>query len=373
MLPTSLPTYMPTCLHTYLHALQIVYSRVKIQKSNLLCVIPRFVLTLPHRRREEDAANTDGGGGADDDNEHEGCDAAMKRMMKKLKTMRPEELAKLSKAASEMEKSKLEDKQKVAEFVGKTPELADLVDDCYICMEPLLNNIGTSKFGVLSWHCRCTVAQKAHSSCLLAKICRGDKCDMCSSPMMFESPRGTRNEATIKLFRKKKKSAHSARSARSARSSLDQDETSMFSGESSGPESFISADESGQDEQEDDGEGQEQEHEAEEEEEEELELELDDREEAEREEEPGEVEEEQEEQEQEEEEQEEAVPVYPNMNVYGEYVAARMRAVLEGSQERRAGGRYGEIDEVHDQPWFQQVRGVPREGEVRRGGRGRRR
>lgn len=115
--------------------------------------------------------------------------------------MRPEELSKLSKAAAEMEKRKLADKKKLAEFVSKTPELAGLVDDCYICTEPLLNNIGTSEFGVVSWHCRCTVAQKAHSACLFSKICHGDDmCDMCSSPMRFASPRANRSGVMIQFL-----------------------------------------------------------------------------------------------------------------------------------------------------------------------------
>lgn len=124
-------------------------------------------------------------------------------IMRIMKKMRPEELGKICTAAAEMKKSKIEDQKKVAEFVEKTPELANLIENCYICMEPLLNNIGTPKFGVLSWHCRCTVAQTAHSACLFPKICSGEsKCDMCSSPMLFESPRGNRNEATIKVIQK---------------------------------------------------------------------------------------------------------------------------------------------------------------------------
>lgn len=87
----------------------------------------------------------------------------------------------------------------VAAFVAKADNFVKLVGDCYICLEPLLNNIGTTKFGVVSWKCRCTVPQKAHSACVFSKICHGQAaCDMCHSPMEFEKTRRKGTQATIR-------------------------------------------------------------------------------------------------------------------------------------------------------------------------------
>ena len=87
-------------------------------------------------------------------------------------------------------------------FLAKTENFASLVGDCYICMDPLLNNIGTTKFGVLSWNCRCSIPQKAHSACLFSKICHGQAtCDMCHSPMLFEKTRRRGREATLRFHR----------------------------------------------------------------------------------------------------------------------------------------------------------------------------
>lgn len=89
----------------------------------------------------------------------------------------------------------------VAAFVVENENFADLVGDCYICLEPLLNNIGTTKFGVVSWKCRCTVPQKAHTGCLFSKISLavgGARCDMCNSPIKFEKTVGGRSSATIR-------------------------------------------------------------------------------------------------------------------------------------------------------------------------------
>ncbi|CAM9572020.1 unnamed protein product [Laminaria digitata] len=132
--------------------------------------------------------------------------------MRMLKRMRPEELREISKAATALEKTmleerrkkrvKAEEKKKVAAFVEKNENLVELVGDCHICLEPLLNNIGTTKFGVLSWRCRCTVAQKAHSACVFSKFCHGQgKCDMCHSPMKFEKTTRRGLETTIHFHR----------------------------------------------------------------------------------------------------------------------------------------------------------------------------
>lgn len=129
----------------------------------------------------------------------------MAEVTRLMKRMRVEELRDICKAASALEKAKLEDRKKVEAFVAKNEDFVSLVEDCYICLEPLLNNIGTPKFGVISWHCRCTVAQKAHSACIFSKIYRGKaKCDMCSSPMMFENSRRRGSKATLLFYREGK-------------------------------------------------------------------------------------------------------------------------------------------------------------------------
>eukprot|EP00752_Nemacystus_decipiens_P004796 g4364.t1 len=129
-------------------------------------------------------------------------EGASEQAMRLLKRMKPNELREISKAATALEKSKLEDSEKVAAFVAKHDNFVELVGDCYICLEPLLNNIGTTKFGVVSWRCRCTVPQKAHSGCIFSKICHGQSlCDMCHSPMEFEKTRRKGSQATIRFHR----------------------------------------------------------------------------------------------------------------------------------------------------------------------------
>ncbi|CAM9987945.1 unnamed protein product [Ectocarpus fasciculatus] len=157
--------------------------------------------------------------------------SASEEAIRLMKHMRPAELRKISKAAMALEKRKLEDSKKVAAFVAKNDNFVDLVGDCYICLEPLLNNIGTTKFGVVSWRCRCTVPQKAHSACVFSKICHVPNsqgtCDMCDSPMMFEKTRRKGTQATIRFHRDEERT-----------DDADPSSDSEVEGESSGSESL---------------------------------------------------------------------------------------------------------------------------------------
>lgn len=84
----------------------------------------------------------------------------------------------------------------VIKFIAESGSFAE----CYVCSEPLLNNIGNSKFGVMSWSCRCTVARKAHSACIFSKLCHGQPdCDMCHTPMSFAKASGNGQEVTIRV------------------------------------------------------------------------------------------------------------------------------------------------------------------------------
>lgn len=60
-----------------------------------------------------------------------------------------------------------------------------LLNDCYICTEPLLRGLGKGgDFGVASWTCNCTTWRVAHCNCLRTKFASGGrKCDYCKSPM----------------------------------------------------------------------------------------------------------------------------------------------------------------------------------------------
>ncbi|CBJ27752.1 hypothetical protein Esi_0084_0045 [Ectocarpus siliculosus] len=122
-----------------------------------------------------------------------------------LKRMRPDELMAIGEAATALAKRKMDDRKKIAAFAEKHDNFVELVEDCYICLEPLLNNIGTTKFGVVSWKCRCTVPQKAHSRCVFSKICHATngqgKCDMCNSPMEFEKTTRKGTHAMIRFHR----------------------------------------------------------------------------------------------------------------------------------------------------------------------------
>ncbi|CAM9122361.1 unnamed protein product, partial [Ectocarpus sp. 4 AP-2014] len=122
-----------------------------------------------------------------------------------LKRMRPDELMAIGEAATALAKRKMDDRKKIAAFAEKHDNFVELVEDCYICLEPLLNNIGTTKFGVVSWRCRCTVPQKAHSRCVFSKICHATngqgKCDMCKSPMEFEKTTRKGTHAMIRFHR----------------------------------------------------------------------------------------------------------------------------------------------------------------------------
>eukprot|EP00752_Nemacystus_decipiens_P012357 g10954.t1 len=84
----------------------------------------------------------------------------------------------------------------VIKFIAESRSFAE----CYICSEPLLNNIRNSTFGVVSWSCRCVVARKAHSACIFSKICHGQpNCDMCHTPMSFAKTSGDGQEVTIRV------------------------------------------------------------------------------------------------------------------------------------------------------------------------------
>lgn len=60
--------------------------------------------------------------------------------------------------------------------------ISHLLQDCYICTEPIMKGLGGSDgdFGVVSWKCSCTTWRVTHCSCLAQKMrSNGYSCDYC--------------------------------------------------------------------------------------------------------------------------------------------------------------------------------------------------
>lgn len=94
----------------------------------------------------------------------------------------------LLKRASAIEKEREERalEEKVSAFAKEHRKaIGCLLNDCYICTEPLLRGLGKGgDFGLASWTCNCTTWRVAHCNCLRTKFASGGrKCDYCKSTM----------------------------------------------------------------------------------------------------------------------------------------------------------------------------------------------
>lgn len=101
-----------------------------------------------------------------------------------LREMSEQLLARAMAIEKEREERELQERVQVFALEHRQA-IGRLLDDCYICTEPLLRGLGKgADFGVASWTCNCTTWRVAHCNCLRTKIATsGRKCDFCKTHM----------------------------------------------------------------------------------------------------------------------------------------------------------------------------------------------
>ena len=75
-----------------------------------------------------------------------------------------------------------------------------LGESCGICLGPLLDNINSPAFGVLSYKCRCSINRIIHSRCMTSLVAAsGGKCASCSHTFSVATTQNRRVKA-LKTF-----------------------------------------------------------------------------------------------------------------------------------------------------------------------------
>ncbi len=74
------------------------------------------------------------------------------------------------------------------ETLAAIPDLEQVLEDCVVCHDCLLKDIGAVSFGVMSYSCACTGAtpRKMHVNCIVSM--RVLKCPLCQSPITIIAP-----------------------------------------------------------------------------------------------------------------------------------------------------------------------------------------
>lgn len=78
--------------------------------------------------------------------------------------------------------------KKIKRMAKSIPRLLDLMSNCAICTTPLLTDIGTTSFGVVSYACKCSIIRKIHFRCCVSTENVFPKCAFCRSDMVFIAP-----------------------------------------------------------------------------------------------------------------------------------------------------------------------------------------
>ena len=111
---------------------------------------------------------------------------------------------KLIRARREFVQKQISDKKKLQKMVTTIPNLVELMDSCEICMNPLLENIGTASFGVISYTCECSVVRTIHLKCCMSTDSTYPKCAYCRTPITFVVPTLVENSPMFKKIRVRK-------------------------------------------------------------------------------------------------------------------------------------------------------------------------
>ena len=143
-----------------------------------------------------------------------------------------DEVDKMIKSRREFLTKQAEDHKKLRRMVHEVPKLADLMDNCPICMDPFLKDIGKETFGVISYSCCCSVVRTIHLRCCMSSDGEIPKCAYCRTPIVLVVPTLVGRQSMNKRIRVQRTSA-----TVSSSSSRDDDVPNLQSDTGSGSES----------------------------------------------------------------------------------------------------------------------------------------
>ena len=112
---------------------------------------------------------------------------------------------------------RVEDQKKLKKMVKEIPNLADLMETCSLCMDPLLMDIGKESFGVISYSCECSVVRTVHMKCCVSSDKRIPECAYCRTFVTLVAPSLVDGSATFREICVMKKPLRAASDSESER------------------------------------------------------------------------------------------------------------------------------------------------------------
>lgn len=70
--------------------------------------------------------------------------------------------------------------------LAATDDLDQLLEECCVCQERLLQEVGTVSFGIMSYTCKCTALRKMHVNCIVSMSSL--HCPICSQAIVVIAP-----------------------------------------------------------------------------------------------------------------------------------------------------------------------------------------
>lgn len=70
--------------------------------------------------------------------------------------------------------------------LAATDDLDQLLEECCVCQERLLQDVGAVSFGIMSYSCRCTTLRKMHMNCTVSMSSL--HCPICSQAIVVIAP-----------------------------------------------------------------------------------------------------------------------------------------------------------------------------------------
>ena len=128
--------------------------------------------------------------------------------MNTLMTMEQiDEVDKMIKTRREFLTKQAADHKKLRRMVHEVPNLVDLMDNCSICMDPFLKDIGKETFGVISYSCCCSIVRTIHMKCCMSSDGEVPKCAYCRTPIILIVPTLVGRQTMNKRIRVQRTSA----------------------------------------------------------------------------------------------------------------------------------------------------------------------
>ena len=117
--------------------------------------------------------------------------------------MSSKEIAAFAKSIMSLSKQKEEEEAlaKVACSFIKSGKGYRLAGECYICLQPLLDDIESPSFGVTSYKCNCSKNQLVHVKCVTSLISSSGKCGSCDTHIRIATTRVASFERVFPTFR----------------------------------------------------------------------------------------------------------------------------------------------------------------------------